>query len=366
MKRLLCLDGLWLSVLIGLWLGVVAEVPANPDFTASEISAANDTVLEGAVAHFKLMLRNRGDAPADPVQLRIQWPIMGHLIEVTGADNVHFDQDDRVVTASISLPVGSEREVDAAVLAPRDSAGRSLTLSAQAIHYHTMAETWMHQSVTIDTRPKTDGILLGRLRIAPAGVATLIWLAVTLAALLAVSLIRGSRKQGFFGARAGVLAIMIALGFWLIFAAMAWRDYCVLYAWPETTGTIVSRRVQIETVNASQPRQSGSNSQPSAIAKPEFALRYVVNDQAMLSTGYDTGSSLRVGGGKAQLAKEFKEWAIGAQVPCWYDPLDPADVVIKRGFGGAYFFAVLPLFPFWLGWSILHRRFSSERCPPGV
>ena len=77
----------------------------------------------------------------------------------------------------------------------------------------------------------------------------------------------------------------------------------------------------------------------------------------MLSTGYDTGSSLRIGGGGgAQLEKEFQEWTVGAQVRCWYDPGNPPDVVIKRGFGGAYFFALMPLIPFLIGCWILRSR----------
>ncbi len=353
-----------ICVLLGLGVGLAATVQAKPDFSASEIVVTKSPVLEGEIAHFQLLLRNRGDAPAEPVQLRIPWPSMGHVIEVTGVENTQSDPGDQTVTASLALPAGSERVVDVAVLAPRDSGGRALSLSAHLIHFHSMAETWLHQTVTIDTRPRTDGLHLGRLRIAPAGVATLSWLFVTLVALLAIPRISSHKEHsGFVGVRAGVFALMIALGFWLIFAAMAWRDYRVLYVWPETTGTIVGRRVQMQSVSSSQSRPAGTGgTAPSSdIAKPEFALRYLVNGQMMLSTGYDTGSSLRVGGGKVQLAKEFQEWAVGKTVPCWYNPDDPADVVLKRGFGGAYLFALLPLFPFWIGCTLLRRSFSGER-----
>jgi hypothetical protein len=30
-------------------------------------------------------------------------------------------------------------------------------------------------------------------------------------------------------------------------------------------------------------------------------------------------------------------------VPCWYNPADPLDVVVRNGFGGAYLFALFPL-----------------------
>ena len=254
--------------------------------------------------------------------------------------------------------------MEMAVLAPRDSGGGILSMTAQIIHYHTMAENWVHGSVAIDTRIRQDGVRIGGLRIAPAGLMTLGWLVATGLAIGLAGPLAGRRNQSrIFGPRAGGTAIMIAIGFWLVFAAMAWRDYRVLREWTETTGTIIGRRVETQTVSSSQRLGSGTTSQTrtSDVSKPEFALRYKVEGREMLSTGYDTGSSLRVGGGKAQLEKEFREWTVGAQVPCWYDPRDPTDVVVKRGFGGAYLFALLPLFPFLIGLSIL--RGSGSKTP---
>ena len=130
--------------------------------------------------------------------------------------------------------------------------------------------------------------------------------------------------------------------------------------WKETTGTIVGRRVTLETVSSQRRLNGGvaSMTQRSEVAKPEFAVRYQVEGRELLSTGYDTGSSLRVGGGQAQMEKAFQEWAVGAQVPCWYDPAEPTAVVLKRGFGGAYLFGLLPLFPFWIAQRILRGCFS--------
>jgi hypothetical protein len=221
-----------------------------------------------------------------------------------------------------------------------------------------MTETWIHRTTTIDTRLPQNGVLIGGLRITPAGVMTLGWLAATAFSLMIAGTMSG--RRGSFGPRAGMLAIMIAIGFWLIFLAMAWRDYRILYQWQETTGTIIGRRVVTQTVGNSQRRSSGSGYQtPSSdVSKPEFALRYMVDGREFLSTGYDTGSSLRIGGGRAQLEKEFHEWTIGAQVPCWYDPLNPVDVVMKRGFGGAYVFALLPLLPFAMGVAMLRNKKS--------
>lgn len=350
------------AVIVMALCGTVTRADAKPDFSASEIITTSSTVVEGGVARFQVRLRNDGDEPAEAAEVMIQWPAMGYLVETTGLDDAQVDHDAGTVKAIISLPVKGERLVDVAVLAPRDSAGNLLSLTVRLIHFHTMAEHWFHGKIEIDTRARTDGLLIGGLRITTAGMVTLGWLGVTCVVLLLVSLLpRGEGAAArFFGPRAGAAAIMVALGFWLIFAAMAWHDYQVLFHWKETTGTIIGRRVAIQTVSSSQRLGSGATSQTrhSDVAKPEFAVRYQVDGRERLSTGYDTDSSLRVGGGKAQLEKEFQEWTIGARVPCWYDPADPAAIVLKRGFGGAYLFALLPLFPFWIGWRILRGSFS--------
>lgn len=349
------------AVLLG-WLAP-SVVEAKPDFSTSEIIASDKTVLEGDVTRFKVVLRNHGDAPAEPAHLRIQWPAMGHLVEVTGLEKPQTDHDAREVTSSVSLPAGGERAVEVAVLAPRGSGGRTLSITAQLMHYHTMAEHWFHGATTIDTRIRSDGVRIGGLRVAPAGLMTLGWLAVTAVVVFAAGLRgAGGSQQRFFGPRAGAVGIMIAIGFWLVFAAMAWRDYRVLNQWKETTGTIIGRRVETQSVSSNHRRVHETGVKPggSTVSKPEFALRYAVDGREMFSTGYDTGSSLRVGGGQAQLEKEFREWTVGSQVPCWYDPDDPTDVVLKRGFGGAYLFALLPLFPFWMGLAILRGGASRS------
>ena len=337
---------------------LVAARPAiaRPDFESSEISSESTSVTEGDVAHFKVVLRNRGDEPAEAVEVIIPFPTMGHLIEVKGLDDVRTDHESREVTAKVSLPMNAERMVDLALLTPRDAAGHLLSLTVRIIHFHTMAETWIHGKVEIDTRARSDGLRIGGLRVAPAGVLVLGWLLVTgISLTLAGRFTRQSDSGRFFGPHAGVMALMISLGFWMIFAAMGWYDYEVLFHWKETTGEIVGRRVTLQSVNSNHRLSSGATSQSrhSDVAKPEFAVRDIVDGHEVLSSGYDTGSSLRVGGGKAQLEKEFQEWTVGSRVVCWYDPNEPKSMVVKRGFGGAYLFALLPLFPFWMGWRIL-------------
>jgi hypothetical protein len=80
----------------------------------------------------------------------------------------------------------------------------------------------------------------------------------------------------------------------------------------------------------------------------------VVDDRPVYSTGYDTGSRLRIGA-RARREEELRSLTVGTTLPCWHDRTDVRDVVVHRGFGGAYLFAVIPLPLFLLGIATLKR-----------
>jgi hypothetical protein len=86
-----------------------------------------------------------------------------------------------------------------------------------------------------------------------------------------------------------------------------------------------------------------------------LALKYTAGDREIISTGYETGTRLSIGTGESAAA-EYAQWTLGAAVPCWFNPSDPRDAIVIRGFGGAYFFALIPLPVFVFGVLGLRRR----------
>jgi len=85
----------------------------------------------------------------------------------------------------------------------------------------------------------------------------------------------------------------------------------------------------------------------------------MVDGRETFSSGFDTGSRLGIGG-QGGRTEELNAWTVGAGVPCWYDPADPLDVVVLRGFGGAYLFALLPLPVFLLGVAGLRHALAAS------
>jgi Protein of unknown function (DUF3592) len=343
------------AVVSALLLCAGARAHAAPDFSKSEILVSSESPLEGEVVTFTVILRNSGQDDAGAVSLMVEWPLMGFLIETSGFDSPEIDHEARQISEDLPLAAGGERRFVIRVLAPRDSAGDALILAARAAHYASDTLHWVRSTLTIDTRVPATGIVVAGFCILPAGVAVLawllagglLWLMVTVRARDGRAGSGRGRRQAAVGA---VAAVMLALGFWIIFGAMAWRDYQSVTRWRQTSCTILGGRLSAQTTTrrATRPQEDTTN------YVPVLGLRYEVNGQETFSSGYDTGSRLGIGG-QGGRTKELTEWTVGSTVPCWYSPDDPLDVVVVNGFGGAYLFALLPLPVFLLGLAGLRR-----------
>lgn len=304
---------------------------------------------------FTVLLKNSGDTGAEPAQIEIEWPRMGFFVGVEGLGEARIDEEARTIVSFLPMPPSSERIATVDVLAPRVSGGDALTLSIHLAHLFTGSEHWDRKTVVVGSRLPDAGAG-GGIRVLAAGWWVLAWFG--MAALIWIFVIVRTRGRGRVrsGSARVAACLAIPLGFWMIFAAMAWRDYRVLTKWTEATATIIGRRDRSQTVTSSRRSSGGASvSTQSEIVSPEFALRYEVAGETIHSTGYDTGSSIRVGG-RVRREAEMREWVRGAKIPCWYDPEDPKDVVVRRGLGGAYVFALIPLPVFWIGLRLLRRK----------
>lgn len=366
---------------LAVWVTLTgATAQAAVDLAQSHILVSPATPLESDIVSFTVVLRNTGDEPADAVHVEAQWPLMGFLVDVSPVDGETFappvtDHGSRTVTLSLPLPAGAERRFTIRVLAPRDSGGDTLSTALRLAHYRSGTNHYLTEAVTIDTRVATTGVRLGGARIAPAGLGVLgvlsfgllLWALLSSAARRSPGARRASatrahtsgpaassptlsrRITAHMSPAASAIAITVAVGFWTMFASMAWRDYRSLTAWPRTTCTVLGGRLSAQgTTKTTAAGGMGAAATDNTLYVPVLGLRYAVNGQETFSTGFDTGSRLGVGprGGRIH---ELDGMTIGATTDCWYNADDPLDVVVINGFGGAYVFALVPLPLFLLG-----------------
>ncbi|MEZ5417189.1 MAG: DUF3592 domain-containing protein [Vicinamibacterales bacterium] len=332
---------------------------AAPDFSTSTITIEPATPLEGDLVTLSLRLRNSGADDASSAYVSVEWPLMGFFVDGTGIDGAVIDHESRRITIDVPLPAGGERLLALRILAPRDSGGDALSVALRVSHFATSTDHNDSATTTIDTRLDDTGIPVGGLRVTREGLVVLavqpggglLWLTLRVLAGTRPGAASDDRTVRSLASRVGpgpaAAAITISVGFWVLFATMAWRDYQSL-SWPETTCTILGGRLSAQgttrsgTQPASGPRRDDTN------YVPVLGLKYTVNGRETYSSGYDTGSRLGVGG-QGGRAQELAQWSVGGTTPCWYAPADPRDVVVRRGFGGAYLFALFPVPVFWLG-----------------
>ncbi|MFN7978571.1 MAG: DUF3592 domain-containing protein [Vicinamibacterales bacterium] len=362
------------SLLVLLALGGAVPVAlAGPDFTKTIIAIEPSAPREADLVTFVVTLRNTGPDDAGAVYVTLDWPLMGFFVDGSGIDGAEIDHDARRITLSqVPLPAGGERRLAIRVLAPRDSGGDALSVALRMSHFDSGTDHYDRASVTVDTRLAEPGVPIAGVRVTRAGIVVLVVLAagvllwLTLRGMAGGSSAAASVGGAFtsmlasrIGPGSAAAAITIAVGFWVLFASMAWRDYQSL-SWPATTCTILGGRLSAQSTTRSSSSPATGTQRDDTNYVPVLGLRYMVDGRETYSSGYDTGSRLGIGG-RGGRAEELARWAVGATTPCWYAPADPLDVVVQRGFGGAYLFALLPVPVFWLG--LIGARAAVSRTP---
>jgi hypothetical protein len=165
-------------------------------------------------------------------------------------------------------------------------------------------------------------------------------------------------------AAAIVALVMVSLAFLMVAGGVAWRDLQTLRNWKEAQATILDRREVVKTSRddrtASEIRK-GIASRKTTTRTPEFALKYQAGEREVISSGFEAGWSIHFGG-QVQGKADMDSWVAGATIPCWYDPADPGNVVVRRGLSIAcLLFALFALPILWFGLRQLRKVNNAVR-----
>lgn len=319
-------------------LAMPAAAAAQPDFSQTSITYEPAHVSEGDVVTFSVQLRNTGAEAASHASVLVDLPLESLFVDVTGLDSALgravFDPIEKCISAAVPLPVGATLPFQFRVVVPRDAGGNLLVPDVRVDYHFRGVNFRAGDPVEIDTAPGTGGVRVGGVRIAPAGLAVLAVL--VLYPLLLAVLPRGRRRRG------SIAMLVIAAGFLAMFAGLAWRDWQTLATWRAASCTILDTRLRLETTPSNLATGTPPRRRENRTFKALVAVKYSAEGQEIISTGYDTGTRLSIGSGE-DLQREYAHWKIGASVPCWFNPDDVRDVIVIRGFGDAYLFALLPL-----------------------
>ncbi len=316
--------------MLALLLAVLAQ--AGPDFTRSEF-AGPAQARERDVVEYVLTVRNTGDAPSGYLEAVVALPRLA--LRVSG--DLPYAADDRAFQGPLSLAPGEEKVLRFRAVAAVGSYGT--LLSPMATIRAVPGGTVLHASTEIGARREPNELMSvgGGLALTRVGAQVLAFL-VAVPLFMIGALVwawRGGRKPPLLAVLRSAFGVMVSVGFLLIFVGLAFEDLRLLRDYREASCEVLDSSARIST---EQTRRGDTQ----ATFAPVLAVRFKDDGEERIGTGFDGPSRLRIGGGAA-LEKELAGLQIGRPVTCWYDPADPARIVVKRGFGGAYLFALLPL-----------------------
>ncbi len=188
-----------------------------------------------------LSVRNSGAEPASHAEIDLQLPRAGMFAETAGASNPVVDLDERVVSWQTAIEAGAILTRTVRLILPRDAGGEVLLPTMRVRQLYTETEAWIHGEADVQTRIDAPAARAFGLGVAPAGLAVIALLVAAFATwAILPALARGAHARR--GATVAVVAITIAIGFWGLFASMAWHDAARTAASRTTTAAPLQER----------------------------------------------------------------------------------------------------------------------------
>ena len=223
------------------------------------------------------------------------------------------------------LPAGAEGELGLELLTRAEEAGALDVTIMAADPYRDLRTNLSLLQGPVGDHPEVTVPVMG-----DAGWTYLVLVATAALALGYLVWHRGGAKKRVFllclvGAFAvcGLFSLLTAEA--LLEGVRAHTDY------RETTCTVLDRRLLPQTSTVANP--GATRSRTTTTYLPRLALRYETAEGERISEGFAVG---------LVNAGDLRNFALGQQYPCWYDPENEREVVVKRS-----------LNPLWIGLLVL-------------
>ena len=312
---------------------------AGADFSASKVETSPSRPHAGDVVHYSITVHNSGTATS---YARVSTTLPnGFLINAEGdCAGVTGATERGLLWHEGGFAGGATRRCLLTVLTRRDAAGTSAN-AATEINAPPATYQRVDSNVELKTPPDPHQVRLGPVAATRAGVAVLLFLLVFVAGI-PVAIVRAKQRkargqggiaEGPVGLVGAWAALVIGSGFLFYFAALGWEDWRSYVDYRATACTVFGSTVQSFT---------GGTRRSELSYRPLFAVRYDVAGVETYSSGYTPSSTFNFNTASSARTT-FERFVVGSSHPCWYDPRDPKTVLLARGPGGAYLFALFPL-----------------------
>lgn len=322
-------------------LAAAARSPAalagrgDPAFARARLEPAPSAIVANQPFDAGFVVVNDG-APTTYSRIVFDLPTDVLLAERPRRCAATLEPGTRTVVVEGALATGEERRCTLSLIAVPDAS----THASFALRVETPPDRYAGdvREASIDTPPRPRPLSIAGIGVGPLEIAVITW-----AGLLGAALVSSRRTApaGLEGraARRGQarIAFAVAGGFLAMFAALAWGDWRTLREFSESACEITDSTLSVEAVASAASRRVAD----ATVATPRLALRYSTHEGQV--TAIATPMATRLSATPGDASRLVDAMTKRGSVPCWYDPADPRHVVIERGFGGAYLFAIAPL-----------------------
>jgi hypothetical protein len=314
---------------------------AEPDFAVSTAYEPAPAVAGDVIRYTVTITNNGGDSTYSRIVTALP---RGYFIRAQGdcSERSLNREDNRLVWHEGAYPAGAAKRCRIDLLSRRESAG---TMAPLVTEITTPPDGYARHEggPELSTPADPNTARIG---------ATSVLIAFLLATLIGGAVVthiarrRRARLRPVLGAW---FVIALGVGFLLFFVGLAREDIRSHRDYRETACFIFD-----SAIRAFQ----GSGKHRASTYEPVVAVRYDALGVETYASAYPPASALSFGwlGFSRQTLERF---SVGSVHPCWFDPDDVRTVLLERGPGGAYLFALLPLMA--LAYGALMLRMSMRR-----
>ena len=171
---------------------------------------------------------------------------------------------------------------------------------------------------------------------------------------------RGDRRTG--SSKLGSVGESLFFGVFLLLGLAAFFAMMLTIVWPE----LRANRHYLETkCKVVERAVHTKNNNDGTSYRPDVTIEFKISDKIYRAITYDAARMYTISRQKAQAA--IDEFKVGREYPCWYDPVNPEQAVLVRGYSGwTYLLLLVPVSFVAIGggglaYTLWHWGTSTER-----
>lgn len=328
------------------------------DFSQSVMLGPDHKIREGDTIDYEIILRNTGSKRPDYIELSN--PVDSPSTMLASAPELSYNLENRELHWRGTVDPGEERRFTLRLVTIPKSTGTWVSNHASIVwgtwvsnhgsFWDIKRKDIQRDPLEVRSKQRTAKLLftVGRMGLGWLEVVILGYLLLVPLFLIAIPrLIRWRERQRFerspdvswhdddprrimvYGMSIAFLACLAVM---LFFASIVVKDIRKFTSYEKTTCAIVDKKIRWSTGNTGRTK--------SKIFEPLVSVRYDVRGKMIVSAG-SLAKGAFLSSRERSAEKRLARYELGRSYPCWFDPDDPQEFVLKRGLSWSWYLLCL-------------------------